>query len=466
MKPPTHPESDLSIPKTTRNGHKIVENLPDLSLVKWWEKLHDTHLNRLIQLALLNNNQIHIGKANILQAQAQLKAAHFAWLPTLGGSGAGLVGGGWNSQVTPEGPFSQFGALSRTGTIHFNGYNTGFVPTYSFNALANIENSKLAKATLGMQQANYQSIRLSVISQITGSYFMLLGQKQQLKEQSQIITDLKALRQLEEVRYKRGASDLTAVTNLDGQIVTNQASLASIENSIAQVENAIQVLINRNPGPILAHRSVDSLRVRGLIPAQIPSVVLKNRPDMMTAQYQLKIAESNVGVAYSNFFPSISLTGTFGKASFELSHLLKLSTVLWVAEAVASVPLLNGMSYEQIQSAKAGYAASYFSYVQTVRLVFADVDNRLTNQQKMTDIYENKYKAWRVAERNYKLVLARYKAGAKDYREVANTKLNVDSAKLDLTLAKMQQLDGLVEVYQALGGGCRVRYKKEYCFLH
>lgn len=460
MKPSIHSGEDLSTPKTTRSGKKIVGNLPDFSQVMWWQKLHDPHLNHLIQLALSTNNQINIGQANILQAQAQLKAARFAWLPTLGASGSGLIGGGWDSQITPEGPFAQLGALSRTGTIHFHGYNSGFVPRYSLNVLANIENNKLAKATLAMQQASYQSIRLSVISQISGAYFMLLGQKQQRKEQLQLIGDLKELRRLEAVRYQRGASDLTTLTNLDGQIVTNQANLASIENSIARVENAIQLLVNRNPGPILAHGSMDSLATRGLIPPQIPSVVLKNRPDMMVARYRLRMAESNVGIAYSNFFPAISLTGTLGGASFELSHLLKISTVLWVAEAVASVPLLNGVSYEQIKSAKAGYSATYFSYVQTVRQVFADVDNSLTNQQKMSDIYDNKLKALQVAKKTYRLVLARYKAGAKDYREVANTKLNVDYAKIDRTLAKMQQLDSIVEVYQALAGGYRAGCNK------
>lgn len=451
--PPPHLQADISAPQATRSGIKIVDNANDLSQVMWWRKMHDPQLNHLIHDALAHNNQILNAQANILQAQAQLQQARFAWIPTLKATGNGFVGGGWDSQFSPQGALARSGALSQLGSIHFRGYASGFVPNYSLNILANINRDKLAKATLNMQKAAYQSVRLSVISQISGAYFMLLGQQEQLKEQSQLIRDLKEVRRLEQVRFKRGASDLSTITNLDNQIVTNQASLDAIQNSLAQVENSIQVLLNRNPGPVITHRTINALPVRGLIPANVPSAVLKNRPDIIMAQENLKMAESNIGMAYSNFFPALSLTGLFGRASVALSHLLSLSTGLWITEAAASLPLLDGASYEQIKAAKAGYSAACFSYIQTIKSVFADVDNSLTNQQKMYAIYVNKLKALQASQKSYRLVLARYKAGAKDYRDVANAQLNVDYAKLDLNSAKMQQLDSIVEVYQALAGG-------------
>ena len=452
---PPHAQSDLLAPKTTRSGIKIVNSSHDLSQVMWWTRMHDQVLNRLMRKALSNNNQIQTAEANILQAQASLKAARFAWLPTLGASGTGFVGGGWDNEFSPQGALAKSFALTKTGNIHFRGYYSGFVPSYSLNILANINKEKFAKASLNMQRAVYQSTRLSIISQISGSYFILLGQKEQLSEQSQLIRDLKKVRRLEFIRYKDGANDVSTITNLDQQIANNQASLISIENSISDVENAIQVLLNRNPGPIVTHGSMNKLSVRGLIPSSVPSAVLKNRPDVIIALENLNMSESNLGIAYSNFFPSISLTGLLGGASVELSHLITLSTALWVAQAAASIPLLNGGLYEQIKGAKAGYSATYFNYVQTIKSAFADVDNSLTNQQKMNEIYSNKLQALQSSIKIFNLALARYRAGAKDYREVANAQLNVDYAKLDLNVAKMQQLDSIVEVYQALAGGYR-----------
>ena len=450
---PTNSHSQQPRPKTTRMGIKIVPNKSDLSQVLWWKKMHDLALDQLISQALANNNQIHTAQANVLQAQAKLKEARFAWLPTLKASGSGFIGGGWDTSFTPKGPLAKSSALSTVGNIQFRGYFGGFVPSYSLNILENIQKDKFAKASLAMQTAAYQSARLSVISQVAGAYFMLLGQKEQLKEQTLLIQDLKKIRQLESIRFKEGATDTSIITNLDQQIANNQANLRLLENSISQVENSIQVLLNRNPAPIVKHGNINALSIRKLIPTNVPSSVLKNHPDIMMAKQNLQMSETNIGIAYSNFFPSISLTGLLGGSSVELSHLLSLSTGLWIAEAAGSLPILNGVTYEQIKEAKAGYYAAYYAYIQSIKTTFAEVDNSLTNQQKINMTYHDKSIALQAAEKNYALSLARYNAGAKDYREVANAKLTVDTAKIDQVLAKMQQLDGIVQVYQALAGG-------------
>ena len=450
---PPRPPSDLAAPTTTRSGVKIITSQHDLRQMQWWERMHDPILNQLICEALANNNQLLAAQANVIQAQAQLKEARFAWLPTLNASGDGFFGGGWDSHFSPEGPLARLPGATRTGNIHFRGYFGGFVPKYTLNFLQNVYKNKAANASLAMQNATYLSTRLSVISQVTGAYFMFLGQRQQLNEQLQYIQDLKKVRQLEWVRYRDGASDLTNVTNLDQQIVTNEANVHSLENSLAQVENSIQILLNRNPGPLLKHGKMNALSVKKLIPARLPSAVLKNRPDIMMSLHNLHMTEANIGTAYSNFFPTISLTTLFGSSSIELAHLLSLSTGLWLIEGAASMPLLNGVSYQQIKEAKAGYLAAYYNYVQTLRSAFADVDNSLTNQQKMNAMYLNQRQALQAAEKLYHLALARYQAGAKDYRDVANAKLTVDTAKINVTLAKMQQLDSIVQVYQALAAG-------------
>src|SRR3990167_3280918 len=454
---PHEPEVQLSLRKSNKVGIKTSNHHADFSQILWWEKMHDRILNQLIQQALANNNQIQTARANSLQAQAKLKEARFAWLPTLSANGRGLVGGGWSTEFTPKGALAQSNALSSIGNLRFRGYFGGFVPNYSLNIVQNIQNDKLAKASLNMQHAAYQSARLSIISQVSGAYFMLLGQHEQFKVQTQLINDLHQMRQLEWVRYQEGASDLSTITDLDQQIANYQANLTTIENSMSEIENSIQVLLNQNPGPLVKHGNINTLSVHGLVPANLPSTILKHHPDIIMAKENLNISESNLGIAYSNYFPILSLTGLLGGSSVELAHLVSLSTGLWVAQAAASLPVLNGVSYEQINEAKAGYYAAYYTYVQTLKTAFANVDNSLTNQQKMNMAYQDKSRALEAAQTNYALAIARYKAGAKDYRDVANAKLTVDAAKLDQTLAKMQQLYSIVQVYQSLAGGYKAR---------
>ena len=266
-------------------------------------------LNQLIQAALANNNQVQTAQANIVQAQAKLKQAYFAWLPTVGITGSAFFAKGWDGHFTPLGPLAKRPTLTNLSNLDIHGNYRGFVPNYSLNILQNLNNTKYAKASLCTQKAIYMATRLSIISQISGSYFTLLGQKEQLKDQTTLIHHLKKLRNMEFIRYKDGASDISTVTNLDQQIANSQASLPTIENSIAQVENTIQLLINQNPGPIITKGSLNKLSIQGLIPANIPSAVLKNRPDIIIAEESLKLSDASLGIAYANFFPTISLTG-------------------------------------------------------------------------------------------------------------------------------------------------------------
>jgi NodT family efflux transporter outer membrane factor (OMF) lipoprotein len=450
------PHPHISESRVMRNGTQIIESTADFSQLRWWKKMRDPVLNRLIRKALLTNNQIQTAQANMMQAQAQLKAARFAWLPTLNASGNGLIGGGWDTEFTPKGALAQSLGQAPLGNIHFRGYYGGFVPSYSLNILQNHYKNQFANAQLNLQKATYQSVRLSIISQVAGAYFMLVGQKEQLQNQYQILHDFKKIRQLENIRYKAGTSDLSTLISVDQHISDQQAIIPSIKNSIAQVENSLQVLISHNPAPLVHIGKIHSLRMKGLVPAYIPSSVLKNRPDMMIAEEQLKLAALNVGIAKSNFFPNITLTGLLGGTSIELAHLLSISTGLWVANAAASAPILNGVTYEQIQAAKSGYLAAYFTYTQTVRSIFSDVDNNLTNQQQLKVIYQQRLNAWIISKRTYSLALSRYKAGSQDYREVANALLGVDQARLEVTLAKMQWLDSIVGLYQSLAGGYNV----------
>lgn len=452
---PDYQQPPVSAPESTRSGIKIESSTSDLSHDLWWKRMNDPQLNQLVSTALINNNQIQIAQGNILQAQARLKAAQYSWIPTLNANLNGFAGNSWATNFTPQGSLSQNPAMpsGSIGNTNFSGYYGGFTPSYNFNVFANLNQSKLAKASLEMQKAVLNSTRLSIIGQVSGAYFMLLGQKKQLTLQQQTIRDLQASAQLLQAKYQSGTSDKSALSDIRQEIANAEAQLPAIENSIAQTENALQVLMGKNPSAILTSGSIDKLTVEGMIPPNVPSSVLKNRPDILMAEENLKMANANVGLATSVFFPSISLTGMVDGASVALSNLFNVGTGFWVAQAAVSMPILNASSYEEIKAAKGGYYVAYYSYMQTVKSAFADVDNQLTNQQKMNQIFYYSKQAYQAKIEALQIAEAKYNAGAKDYSIVLNARLNLDNASLDLNQAKMQQLDSIVMVYQALAGG-------------
>ena len=268
-----------------------------------------------------------------------------------------------------------------------------------------------------------------------------------------MIKDLKKLRHLEEIRYKDGASDYSTVANVDQEVATNRALLASLQASIVQVENSLQLLTAHNPGPISTHKTLNLLIMKNIIPVHLPAGILANRPDLMIAKENLISSDAHLGLVYARFFPQISLTGLLGGSSSELVHLLKLTTGLGIAQVAAIMPIFNGVLYQQVQAAKAGVKAEYYNYVQTLRAALVDVDSSLTNYRKATEAYSYQEQGYNAALRGFRILSSRYKVGFQDRRVVMNAQLNVDHAKITLIQAKMEQMNALVGAYQALAGG-------------
>jgi outer membrane protein TolC len=367
--------------------------------------------------------------------------------------GGGFVGGSFLTNTTPQGVLANTIPNGGSSNADFNGAFAGFVPSYSFNVFANISQTKLAQATLELQKAAYNSTRLTVIGQVSGGYFNLLAQKRQLIIQQQLIDDVKELSRLEMIQVKNGAADMTAIAQYDQQIASYQAQIPAILNAIAQTENAIQVLINQNPGPIVTNGSIDKLNIESIIPSYLSSSVLRNRPDIIQAEGNLRIANANVAVANSMFFPSINITGFGGGMTSAFAQLLNLSTGFWTVAALASMPIIDASSYEQVKAQKGSYYAAYYSYINTVKSAFQNVDNNLTNKQNMDKVYAETYKSYLAADEYYRLTQIQYNYGTSSMTNVVQAQQTLDNVKLYLLQAKAKQLDAIVQVYQALAGG-------------
>jgi outer membrane protein TolC len=266
---------------------------------------------------------------------------------------------------------------------------------------------------------------------------------------------------LEKIRFKEGANNIETITSMRQDLSQEASKIPQIEKVIEQSENTIRLLLNQNPGQVKTKLTLMQLDVKKVLPRRLPSSVLKNRPDILIAVNNVKMACAQIGVSYSTFFPTLALSGLLGESSIDLTHLLKLSTAFWVSQAYASMSLLNASAYQNVKSAKAGLKAASYDYLETLHSVFADVDTNLTNEQKNLQAYALIEQATQAAQKTYGIALAQYQAGAKDYRAVLNAKINLDRNKLNLIQQKAQVMDGLVQVYNAIAGGSEVYIKKQ-----
>jgi len=319
--------------------------------------------------------------------------------------------------------------------------------------LKNIKQSNVAHLNLAMQTAEQNAVRLGVISQLSGSYFSLLGLKKQLALQKQMIHDATALRNLTRLQYQQGSVSTINVAAIEQLIATLRKKKPIIQHDITKVENAINALTNKNPGAIITRNHFDRIRTQGVIPINLPSETLKARPDVAIAEYQLEISHAMIGVATSELFPSFSLTGLGGASSLDLRSVLNWGTGLGAGLVVAEMPLISMGIFANIAQAKGKKYTAYYHYIKTVRNAFAEVDNALSQHATIDQSYDQQDIAVQKAKEQYHIAEKQYQQGAISYSDTLSAKLNLDYMQAGLNQAKMQQMRSIVNLYQVFGGG-------------
>lgn len=420
----------------------------------WWTKFNDPALNKLIEDALANNNNLQMAIGNIMAAKADLEKSKMSWVPIIGLGGTGFAGQLFNQSLSSNN--SSFAGGVNPSTSNIYGAAGGFMPAYSFNILQNLKTTDIAKLNLSMQTVAKNSVRLAVISQVAGSYFTLLGLQRQLSLQEQMILELKQLRAYTKIKVDNGINTNINIEMIDQFIANLSTAIPNIKNNITQTENALQVLTNKNPGKVITKNNFQNLKTTDIIPINMPSSVLKNRPDVLMAEYELQISNAKIGLNMARFFPTISLTSPVGASTFELSNLFSGSNDFWMAQLTATMPILDMGIYSDIKKSKADYYSAYYNYIRVVRGAFADVDDNLSKYNSANMVFKLREQELNSANEMYQTGLTRFNTGAMSYADTINFKLNIDNVLINMNQAKMNQLNYIVDLYQAVAGGYNV----------
>lgn len=427
--------------------------LPDLA---WWQAFNDPTLNQLILDALYNNNNIQQSIGNIIQAQGALQMIQMGWVPTLNVVGGYGVAQSFSSGAGAVPATGSGGAVSGGSNSGSSLLGLGLVPNYTINIFQQIKNQEMANYNLAAAKFAKDAMRLTIIGQVAGGYFTLIGQQQQLEQQKQLVRDALKQWELAKGQYKAGYISLLAVQQYQQVYYNALSQVPVIQNNIVQSQNALRVLINKNPGEIKNLADFANIKTDGIVPANLPSTVLKNRPDVMQAEMQLRAANASIGVATANYFPTISLTGSLGSASGQLAGLFNPTSNFFQTQLYALQPAVNLSYLGTIKQAKGKYYTAYYNYILAIQNVFAQVDNSLSGHQKLTESFHDLQEKYNSTKLAYELGDQRFKHGADSLLTALNYKINMDNAAILLTNSKMQQLQSIVMLYQALAGGYNV----------
>jgi len=438
---PDYHKPDTNVPAKwsaqNSNVESISESLPYLA---WWQKFNDPVLNQYIESGLNNNLTIEAAKANLEAAQGQLTTVKLNWLPTMNIIG-GAIGGNSQNSLTP---------IGNLGVVGNSGAFFALIPQYTLNVFTNYTLQKQAGYNVEAAKNAVLSVRLAVIGQVSNAYFVYLAQLQILDQFKQLNQNLNELITITRAMNQRGMGNDIVLDELlsKQQLVAGQIEL--VQKNLIAAQNALRYLINQNPGAIISNADFGKFNTQFPEIGNQPATVLANRPDVLLAETQFKLATQNVGVAASQLLPNVQLDYFGGQSDVGVNGTNGIYTPTTDAYLNWSI---NPAVFGKISSMTGTKKIAYANYIDTVRKALHDVDNDLLNHRDANQRYLLIYQAYQAASDKYQLNAALYKRGIISYNDTLNDKLNVDQAAIALNQIKLAQMTTLVNLYQDLGGG-------------
>lgn len=416
------------------------QDAKDLANSTWWEQFGDPVLADLIATALRENKDLLIASARIDEYAGRYGVARSQLFPQLG------VGAAADKQKNvPSGGVAK---------EIYSTYDTLLSASWEIDLWGKIRRqSEAANAQLVATEEGRQGVILSLVASVAGGYTTL----RDLDRQLQIATDTANTRaasyQLFKDRYEGGVISLLELSQNKSQYEEALASIPPLEKAIAQQENALSILLGRNPEPIARGRSIDELSVPA-VPQGLPSSLLERRPDLRQAEQTLIAANAQIGAAKAAYYPSISLTGMFGVASTSLSNLFTDASKIWQYGGAINLPIFTaGQLAGQVQVAQAQQQQALFSYQKAIQNAFREVNDSLIDQDRTRAQLETQRQQVASLQQYADTARLRYDNGYTSYLEVLDAERSLFQAQLQYTQTQQTRLQAMINLYKAMGGG-------------
>jgi len=414
------------------------QSAEDFAVMKWTSVFQDDTLQGLIKEALASNYDMRIAATRILQASANLGIVRANQFPTVNG-GFSII----NQQSTP--------LATGSPTIDTAGLQLNYIVDFWGQYRRATE---AARAQLLSTVYAKDLVQTTLISLVAENYFLLLQYDAQLTYSNDTVEADKQILRLNTIKYKGGDAAITDVYQAQVLVQQAEAQAITLQQSIAQTENNISILLGKNPQAIPRGLSLVQQPHLPDVPAGLPSALLQRRPDVRRDEESLVAANANVGVAKAAFFPQIALTGQFGAASTAISSFLEGPATFWAVGGQITQPIFQGGRIRSnYRLAWAQRDQAELVYKQTVLNAFGDVSNSLvgyTDSRKYREKIEEQTQTYRETAR---LATVRYQGGVTSFLEVLVTEQDYFTSELQLAQAWYFELQNYVQLYQSLGGG-------------
>jgi outer membrane protein, multidrug efflux system len=293
-----------------------------------------------------------------------------------------------------------------------------------------------------------------LVSNVASSYFQLRELDLELEISQQTLASRRDSLKLTQMLADHGATSMLDVRQAEQLVYTAAEQVPDLQRRIAQQENLLSTLLGQNPGAIARGMKLTEQPHAPQVPAGLPSSLVDRRPDIRQAEQQLMALNAQIGVAKSAYFPQITLTADGGYSSAALSSLFSGPAGFFSFGGALTQPLFaGGRIHNGVRLAEAQEEEAVLLYNQTIQRAFQDVSDSLVGYTKDQEFRKQQELLTAAAQDAAHLSDIRYKGGAASYLEVLTNQTNYFTAQLNLAQAQVNELNALVQLYRALGGG-------------
>ena len=405
----------------------------------WWNLYGDALLNELVASGLVRNADVLQAIARVEEAEAALREAHATLVFPLVQGNAGAS----RSRAV----------VNREHTV-FNSFNLGASTSFEVDVWGRLRRAeRLTRDRLLASRYGRDTVALTLAATIVRTYFLVRSLDSQVAASDEIAQAAKESFDLAKKRADAGVASELDVYQAGSLYSAASAQAKEIARQRAVAVHQLGVLTGRLD-LAMPMQGVESLPVPPTPPAGLPSQLLERRPDVRQAEETLAAATENIGIARAAQFPTLTLTGSFGLSSGDLSSLFDPASRVWSVGAGLLGPIIDGGRYAaRTQQAEAQARQAQATYLKVAQTAFREVADALTSIRLAADAETDLRARVDQARAALRLATLRYQSGYSAYLEVLDAQRTLNDAQLAYIRNRQAYLSYTVDLMNALGGG-------------
>jgi NodT family efflux transporter outer membrane factor (OMF) lipoprotein len=412
----------------------------------WWRLFNSSKLDTVIKEVMANNPTLQAAQASLRQSQNNLRAGYGVFYPQ--------VDAGFDA-TRQKLSQARFGGSSTNSTI-FNLFTLSATVSYALDIFGGERRTvEGLQAQVDFQRYMVLGTYLTLSGNVVNTVIARAAYSEEIKATEQTIALEKEQVRITELQAQAGIVPYSNVLSLRSQLAATEATLPPLRQKLNQADHLLATLAGHSPAEWTSPQiDIEDLTLPADLPITLPSQLVRQRPDILTAEAQLHGASAGIGVATAALFPSFTLNGTYGVENTSFNDLFKNTSSIWSLGANIAAPLFHGGTLQSRRSAAVeGYNQSLADYRQTVLGAFAQVADTLLALEHDAEALQAQSQALSAAQEALRLVQANYQAGIANYLQVLIADNQYHQAKIAYLQTQAQRYQDTVALFVALGGG-------------